>query len=95
MVRPARKLAHGLCHPHATGFGIYLGRFQRWNSGDVLVEPVGLLRDVARYVANLLDRLRTIAVMLLFAGFLTVAYLTLTVLPAALRVKRPAPKRVL
>jgi uncharacterized membrane protein len=79
----------------ATGFGIYLGRFQRWNSWDILVDPVGLLRNVAIYVANPLDHPRTIAVTLLFAGFLTIAYMTLTLLPAALRVEQPAPKRVL
>lgn len=79
----------------ATGFGIYLGRFGRWNSWDLLVDPVGLLRHIASYVANPLDHPRTIAVTLLFAGFLTVAYLTLTLLPAALRVEQRSPRRVL
>lgn len=79
----------------ATGFGIYLGRFQRWNSWDLLVDPVGLLRNIAVYVTNPLDHPRTLAVTLLFAGFLTVAYLTLTVLPAALRVESRQRERVL
>ena len=72
----------------ATGFGIYLGRFQRWNSWDILVDPVGLLRDVAIRVANPFDYPRTIGVTVLFAGFLTVAYLTLILLPAALHAER-------
>lgn len=72
----------------ATGFGIYLGRFQRWNSWDILVDPVGLLRDVAVRLANPLDYPRTVGVTILFAGFLMVAYLTLTLLPAALRSER-------
>ena len=69
----------------ATGFGIYLGRFLRWNSWDVLVDPFGMARQVLAYVLNPLDYPRTIAVTLLFGGFLTVAYLTVILLPTVLR----------
>lgn len=69
----------------ATGFGIYLGRFGRWNSWDVLLDPFGLLRQVLGYALNPLDHPRTVGVTLIFAGFLIVAYLTLTLLSAALR----------
>ena len=69
----------------ATGFGIYLGRFERWNSWDVLVDPTNLLRDVVLPLTNPFDHPRTIGVTLLFAGFLTISYLTLTLLPAVLR----------
>jgi uncharacterized membrane protein len=69
----------------ATGFGIYLGRFERWNSWDILVDPLGLLHDIAIRVANPFDYRRTLGVTVLFAVFLMVAYLTLTLLPAALR----------
>jgi uncharacterized membrane protein len=68
----------------ATGFGIYLGRFQRWNSWDVLVDPLGMAKQVLIYALNPLDYPRTIGVTLLFGGFLTVAYLTVTLLPAAM-----------
>jgi uncharacterized membrane protein len=68
----------------ATGFGIYLGRFQRWNSWDVLVDPLGMARQVLVYALNPFDHPRTLGVTLLFGAFLTVAYLTVTLLPAAL-----------
>lgn len=69
----------------ATGFGIYLGRFGRWNSWDVLVDPLGLIKQVMEYLLNPFDYPRTVGVTLLFGGFLFVAYLTVTLLPAALR----------
>ena len=69
----------------ATGFGIYLGRFLCWNSWDVLVDPLGMARQVLTYVLNPLDYPRTIAVTLLFGGFLTIAYLTVILVPTVLR----------
>jgi uncharacterized membrane protein len=68
----------------ATGFGIYLGRFQRWNSWDVLVDPLGMAKQVLVYALNPLDYPRTLGVTLLFGGFLTIAYLTAILLPSAL-----------
>lgn len=72
----------------ATGFGIYLGRFGRWNSWDVLIDPLGLIKQVMEYLLNPFDYPRTVGVTLLFGGFLFVAYLTLTLLPAALRAEK-------
>ena len=72
----------------ATGFGIYLGRFGRWNSWDVLIDPLGLIKQVLVYALNPLDYPRTVGVTLLFGGFLFVAYLTVTLLPAALHAEK-------
>ena len=72
----------------ATGFGIYLGRFGRWNSWDVLIDPLGLIKQVMEYLLNPFDYPRTVGVTLLFGSFLFVAYLTLTLLPAALRAEK-------
>ena len=50
--------------------GIYLGRFERWNSWDVLSNPRGI-------VAQLPEALvapKPIAVTVLFTGFLTLSY---------------------
>lgn len=57
-----------------TGFGIYLGRFLRWNSWDVLVRPHGLFSDVLCRLANPSGHPRTAAVTLLFAAFFVAAY---------------------
>lgn len=64
----------------ASGFGIYLGRFLRWNSWDLFVDPRGLAVVILDRVANPLAYRQTIAVTLLFSGFLTVAYITITLL---------------
>ncbi|NLF12356.1 MAG: DUF1361 domain-containing protein [Anaerolineaceae bacterium] len=63
----------GLC-----GLGIYLGRFLRWNSWDLLLNPRGVLADVAVRLANPTDYAQTYGVTLLFAAILLVCYLTLT-----------------
>lgn len=60
----------------AAGFGIYLGRFERWNSWDVLVDPVGRLNDLAAGLLNPMAHPRAIVVTLLFAAFMAIAYST-------------------
>jgi len=63
------------------GVGIYLGRYLRWNSWDLLVQPAAVLRDSAAR----LDSPQLIGMSLLMAAFLTVAYTVLyVVLDAAL-----------
>lgn len=64
----------------AGGFGIYLGRFLRWNSWDVVMDPRLLLNDVFRVVSNPLDHPLSLAVSGLFAMMLLVMYMTLTIL---------------
>jgi len=58
-----------------SSFGIYLGRFQRWNSWDLFVQPHALLADVSMRVARPLDHPRTVAVTVLFTAFLAATYL--------------------
>ncbi|HVZ40606.1 MAG TPA: DUF1361 domain-containing protein [Candidatus Kapabacteria bacterium] len=59
-------------------FGVYLGRFQRWNSWDLLSNPSGLVGDILRGVLHPLAHPRPLAMTMLFTLFLIVAYLTIS-----------------
>ncbi len=68
----------------ASGFGVYLGRFERFNSWDVVARPSVLLRGVLSHATHHGPLLVT----LLFSVFLGVAYVTVTQVSAALRHER-------
>ncbi len=57
--------------------GIYIGRFLRWNSWDVLTNPLRLLEDIAVRIANPLYHHSAWAITLLFSLFLLTAYATI------------------
>jgi uncharacterized membrane protein len=52
-----------------SGFGVYIGRFERWNSWDVLVRPFALAMDSVNWV-----HWHTFKFTLLFGLFLLTAY---------------------
>lgn len=58
-----------------SSFGIFLGRFQRWNSWDVFTDPGPLARQLADGLANPLDYPRALAVTGVFTAFLGSTYL--------------------
>jgi uncharacterized membrane protein len=57
-----------------TGFGIYIGRFLRWNSWDILRRPTALLGDVADRFIDPASHPRTWAVTILMGLFLNMIY---------------------
>lgn len=57
-----------------SGFGVYLGRFLRWNSWDVITNFGGLMRDIAAIVLNPFAHVQPVAATALFSGFLLLAY---------------------
>ena len=59
------------------GFGVYLGRFPRWNSWDLFVDPLSLFADIWRRLADPLSHAGTYAFSLLFAMLLISMYLML------------------
>jgi uncharacterized membrane protein len=61
-----------------SGFGVYLGRFLRWNSWDLLFHPRAVLVDLVVPVIHPLNNLAAIGVTLLFAAFLLVCYVAIT-----------------
>jgi len=68
------------------GLGVYLGRFLRWNSWDLLLNPRGVLADVAVRLSNPQSYPGAFGVTFLFAAILFVCYL-------ALAPREPAPNR--
>lgn len=60
-----------------SGFGIYLGRFMRFNSWDIIWKPLALSRGIGKWASNPLAQSNTFAFPMLFALFLFIAYLML------------------
>ncbi|RME49591.1 MAG: DUF1361 domain-containing protein [Caldilineae bacterium] len=65
-----------------SGLGIYLGRFLRWNSWDLLFHPRQIFADVALRLTDPLAHPGAVGVTVLFSAFLLVCYLTLTAVPS-------------
>jgi uncharacterized membrane protein len=59
------------------GFGVYLGRYLRWNSWDVIASPSLLFEDITRRLADPLSHPQTFGVTALFSAFLVGGYLLL------------------
>ena len=57
-----------------SGFAIYLGRYLRWNSWDIITNPLGLLFDVSGSIVRPEAYPLTLMTTLLFFGFLSVLY---------------------
>lgn len=67
----------------AAGFGIYLGRFLRWNSWDILTNPDELFADILSRVLHPLAHARTTAFTLMMAAFVFCVYLIVNALANA------------
>jgi uncharacterized membrane protein len=63
-----------------SGFGIYLGRFLRWNSWDIVFSPGSLLADMVQPLLHPFLHAQTIAFSALFSLFLVSAYLMIVAL---------------
>ncbi len=58
-----------------SGLGVYIGRFVRWNSWDILTDPLDI---ASQFVSGAQDpSLRSIGFTLIFAGFFLFVYVTL------------------
>lgn len=62
-----------------SAFGIYLGRFLRWNSWEAVTDPLPLFNDIATRIMNPLQYPRTFAVTGLFGIALCLGYIALDI----------------
>jgi uncharacterized membrane protein len=60
-----------------TSFGIYLGRFERYNSWDIIVNPVNLVKDIYSLLLNIHHERQVVYVVFFLALFLIINYFTL------------------
>ena len=58
------------------GYGIFLGRFQRWNTWDILQRPGALLRDVLGHLTDPFTHGGTLGLAVVMSGFLLLGYYT-------------------
>ena len=64
-------------------FGVYLGRFERWNSWDVIKDPMALGLNIINNFTSPIDNYRTWAITILFTAIYSLLYFFLKILPQA------------
>jgi uncharacterized membrane protein len=57
-----------------SAFGVYLGRFRRWNSWDVWRDPFGLVSDLASLLLHPFAHGQVVAFSIVLGAFLLAAY---------------------
>lgn len=58
----------------ASGFGVYLGRFQRWNSWDIVTQPLSLLKDITGHLIHPFRHADSWEISLLFGIWMYLVY---------------------
>ncbi len=57
------------------GFGVWLGRFLRWNSWDILANPAGLLQDILQTLSSRYELIKALGISGLMGAVLLMGYL--------------------
>ena len=68
--------------------GVYLGRFSRFNSWDILLHPKIVFQDVVYNILNPMDNLGFIGFTAMFASILLVFYLMFVTTPSSIEPKK-------
>ncbi len=64
-----------------SGYGVYVGRFLRWNSWDIFTQPSILLTDLANSLFNPAYFLKTYTVSLSMSALMLFAYVVIAAMP--------------
>jgi uncharacterized membrane protein len=67
-----------------SSFGVYIGRFLRWNSWDLLLNPATLLRDLVDHLLVRSQFMETAVVTVLLTAVFLGAYFIIFALPPQL-----------
>ncbi len=59
------------------GFGVYIGRYLRWNSWDILTNPQGLALDIVQRISHPIQHSATWGMTIVLSSFLIIAYFTI------------------
>ena len=62
-------------------FGVYLGRFQRWNSWDVVHNPLALGMDIMNRFTSPVDNAKTWAITIILTALYSLLYFFIRILP--------------
>lgn len=63
-------------------FGVYLGRFERWNSWDIVHNPLDLAENILTHVFSPVDHIRTWAVTVTLTVLFYLLYCFMKMIPA-------------
>jgi len=61
-------------------FGVYLGRFLRWNSWDIISNPFGLISDIGHRIINPFEFAKTWGMTIFMGLFLNMVYWSLKII---------------
>ena len=64
-------------------FGVYLGRFERWNSWNIANNPLELAGNILTCIINPVENAKVWAITILFTGVYSLLYYSISVLPKA------------
>lgn len=57
-----------------SSFGVYLGRFERWNSWDIFINPVGLGTNILSCIVSPVEHYKVWAITIIFTGVFSMLY---------------------